>query len=963
MAIQLGQIIGQVGSGIYKLVKGKDVSISDATENSDLFTLGSDLITNGSFSTDTDWSKSGSVTIANGTSNFDVNDGAYVKITQSISYNNNKVYKINISVFGTSGSVIRVRDNTSNLGGLNTKTANTLITLTGSTQNIEFLFVANTQSNEIAIERHSGGTYDFYVNFISLKELDESHFDNHVILIGDNNAVTNSSTTDKTKLSNFLVYIQNKLANATTSLSGLMSSNDKGKLDKISGVSHLTSTAIDISNISTNATNISNNTNAITTNANAIALNTAKTGITAQQASDITTNNAKTGITTTQANAITNNTNEISNLKNDKADLSSPTFTGTIAIPNISNVETAITTNQTNIASNTTAISNKPSTAVTDIDFVPSSASLIHLDTTTSPSGTEKRLSINAGTNLSLDSTSATSFTINAPAFGTSAGTILEGNTTLVNSLVAGTGISISSSSGNVTVTSTATATPAGGNGQIQYNNNGAFGATTLGFSPASGSDPAVLSFAGTLKIHNVQAEDDDRPIISTDNNETTISGRVNIATREIKIQSTQQDAGTGRGDVVYYGSVADSGNLTPGKVYYYAPNGNWTLVNAGAVGTSSGILGVALGTSPTTNGLLVNGSVFLDHHAGTGDGQTLYLSTTDGQLTSTKPTGSNQVRIVGTVIKHHTNRCEVLFDPTNFDGQATNPASSSFADIYSISFEGTPDYAVAELPDNWGKNEGTLSVWVNLNITDNVSKYLLAFTTGDGSFNDFLLLQYYKVTSGRFAIICRQKRTISGTSTEHVTVAQQSSTYWGRPFQRTTGSFNSIQQNYESIRTSDTWTHIAVTWDADANYTGYNNVNYEGNQTIYVNGAKVGEGTGTMPGHNGIGTNNEMNYDRSNDLNNVYLGTLSPSHGMTHMLMDDLAIWNTALDGDNIEAIYNSGTPTDLLTDSGNYDESNNLAGYWKFENNDNDSKGTRNITKYGDAEFVSGTGKTPST
>ena len=821
-----------------------------------------------------------------------------------------------------------------------------------------------------------------------ITSLTSASHDNHTILISDNDlTAADSSTTSKSKLSVLFNYIKNKLTSAgltfpgfgttagtvlegdtsllqlgntsTTALAGDTTTITQAQIDKVGHLTVTASTDLDTMRSDVSANNAK--TGITAQQASDITANNAKTGITAQQASDITTNNAKTGITTTQANAISNNTNEISNLKNDKADLSSPTFTGTVAIPNISNVETAITTNQTNIATNTTAISNKPSTAVTDIDFVPSSASLIHLDTTTSPSGTEKRLSINAGTNLSLDSTSATSFTINAPAFGTSAGTILEGNTTLVNSLVAGTGISISSSSGDVTVTSTAT--PAGGNGQIQYNNNGAFGATTLGFSPASGSDPAVLSFSGTLKIHNVQAEDDDRPIISTDNNETTISGRVNIATREIKIQSTQQDAGTGRGDVVYYGSVADSGNLTAGKVYYYAPNGNWTLVNASAVGTSSGILGVALGASPTTNGLLVNGSVFLDHHAGTGDGQTLYLSTTDGQLTSTKPTGTNQVRIVGTVIKHHTNRCEVLFDPTNFDGQATNPSSSSFADIYSISFEGTPDYAVADLPDNWGKNEGTLSVWVNLNITDNVSKYLLAFTTGDGSFNDFLLLQYYKVTSGRFAIICRQKRTISGTSTEHVTVAQQSSDYWGRPFQRTTGAFNSIQQNYESIRTSDTWTHIAVTWDADASYTGYNNVNYDGNQTIYVNGAKVGEGTGTMPGHNGIGTNNEMDYDRDNNLTKVYLGTLSPSHGMTNMLMDDLAIWNTALNDNNITAIYNSGTPTDLLTDSGNYNQSNNLAGYWKFENNDDDSKSTRDISRYGDAEFVSGTGKTPST
>jgi hypothetical protein len=192
------------------------------------------------------------------------------------------------------------------------------------------------------------------------------------------------------------------------------------------------------------------------------------------------------------------------------------------------------------------------------------------------------------------------------------------------------------------------------------------------------------------------------------------------------------------------------------------------------------------------------------------------------------------------------------------------------------------------------------------------------------------------------------------------VTVAQQSSTYHGRPFQRTTGSFNSIQQNYESIRTSDTWTHIAVTWDADATYN-YNSVNYEGNQTIYVNGTKVGDGTSTMPGHNGIGTNNEMDYDRSNDLTKVYLGTLSPSHGMANMIMNDLAIWSSALNDNNITAIYNNGTPIDLTTASGNYNQQSNLVGYWKMENNTNDSSSNSNsLSLYADTTYVN---DTPST
>ena len=61
----------------------------------------------------------------------------------------------------------------------------------------------------------------------------------------------------------------------------------------------------------TNATNIANNTTSIEKNSIAITLNTAKIGITAQQASDITSNNAKTVITSEQSDAIEANTLKI----------------------------------------------------------------------------------------------------------------------------------------------------------------------------------------------------------------------------------------------------------------------------------------------------------------------------------------------------------------------------------------------------------------------------------------------------------------------------------------------------------------------------------------------------------------------------------------------------------------------------------------------------------------------------
>lgn len=45
-----------------------------------------------------------------------------------------------------------------------------------------------------------------------------------------------------------------------------------------------------------------------------------------------------------------------------------------------------------------------------------------------------------------------------------------------------------------------------------------------------------------------------------------------------------------------------------------------------------------------------------------------------------------------------------------------------------------------------------------------------------------------------------------------------------------------------------------------------------------------------------------------------------------------DVAVYNTVLNQSNVTAIYNSGKPIDLTCDAGNYNNANNLVGYWKM-------------------------------
>ena len=74
----------------------------------------------------------------------------------------------------------------------------------------------------------------------------------------------------------------------------------------------------------------------------------------------------------------------------------------------------------------------------------------------------------------------------------------------------------------------------------------------------------------------------------------------------------------------------------------------------------------------------------------------------------------------------------------------------------------------------------------------------------------------------------------------------------------------------------------------------------------------------------------------------------------------NDFAVWDTELDATNVLALYNSGTPFDITSESedGNYDSQNNLVLYYGFENTTaktggSDSGGT--LTVAGNSNFSS--------
>ena len=106
-------------------------------------------------------------------------------------------------------------------------------------------------------------------------------------------------------------------------------------------------------------------------------------------------------------------------------------------------------------------------------------------------------------------------------------------------------------------------------------------------------------------------------------------------------------DNNDGRGEIVTFGN----GTTTAGKTYYLHSGSSWlessiTTAESGGLG----MLATALGTDPSTDGMLLRGFYdYATYLSGTFTaGATIYL-TASGGVTTTKPSGSGEIlRVAG---------------------------------------------------------------------------------------------------------------------------------------------------------------------------------------------------------------------------------------------------------------------------------------------------------------------------
>lgn len=138
-------------------------------------TFGPELVTNGTFDTDSNWIKTNAV-IANGKATITVVGGGYSVIRQALfTYVSGRSYVLEAEVQGTSGKACTFFDNGANIGGLGT--SNGVINFDGSAQKVYIEWTANTNSDAILCARNGSGDFSFTVDNVSVKEVIDADFD------------------------------------------------------------------------------------------------------------------------------------------------------------------------------------------------------------------------------------------------------------------------------------------------------------------------------------------------------------------------------------------------------------------------------------------------------------------------------------------------------------------------------------------------------------------------------------------------------------------------------------------------------------------------------------------------------------------------------------------------------------------------------------------------------------------
>lgn len=181
-----------------------------------------------------------------------------------------------------------------------------------------------------------------------------------------------------------------------------------------------------------------------------------------------------------------------------------------------------------------------------------------------------------------------------------------------------------------------------------------------------------------------------------------------------------------------------------------------------------------------------------------------------------------------------------------SFAGTTAPASGGGFSNTYSVSFDGTDDYATATLGSQVFDGDFAISFWFN---ADTAPAFASLIQSGSSSsYNDGFRIYRYSNTALAF---------------------------W-----KGQGGYSNIFGNIGTTATGS-WHHIVVTRSGSTS-------------TFYLNGSSIDTGTDSQ---SYTSTAFQMSF------------TTYPFDG----LMDEVALWDSALSASNVTSIYNSGVPNDI--------------------------------------------------
>tara|TARA_Y100001970_G_scaffold293810_1_gene443404 strand:- start:2492 stop:5614 length:3123 start_codon:yes stop_codon:yes gene_type:complete len=215
----------------------------------------------------------------------------------------------------------------------------------------------------------------------------------------------------------------------------------------------------------------------------------------------------------------------------------------------------------------------------------------------------------------------------------------------------------------------------------------------------------------------------------------------------------------------------------------------------------------------------------------------------------------------------------------------------------YILDFDGSNDYAYVANSSDFQPNNFTVQAWINLDAFENEDYFVYRHKTWFIGFSR------------------------SGTKIEGGVRDDQGD--WLYPISTTTPS------------AGGGWYHVVLVYDGTGSSTEY--------AYLYINGSLQD-------------TESNSNHDLNSQNNYVSVGAKRNNASVSNYFngqIDDVAFWSEVLTSSEVSALYNSGTPIDAGSNSGNYTSSSGLVAYYKFQQNANTETGSHNLTTSGSPTY----------